>query len=76
MIRCSVAWGQQFSDLAVLVGIANFDIVKGTHVYLILGENVRKEGVKEGVCMKAVEVLHTCHTLCQPGCGGVTQVSH
>ena len=41
---CAVAWGQRFSDLAVLVGLVNFVIVKGTHVYLVLGESVRKEG--------------------------------
>jgi hypothetical protein len=43
---CAVAWGQRFSDLAVIVGLVNFLIVKGTHVYLVLGENVRKEGRK------------------------------
>jgi len=43
---CAAAWGQRFSDLAVLVGLVNFVIVKGTHVYLVLGENVRKEGRK------------------------------
>ena len=41
---CAVAWGQRFSDLVVLVGLVNFVIVKGTHVYLVLGESVRKEG--------------------------------
>jgi hypothetical protein len=41
---CAVDWGQRFSNLAVLVGLVNFVIVKGTHVYLVLGENVRKEG--------------------------------
>jgi hypothetical protein len=38
---CAVAWGQRFSNL---VGLVNFVIVKGTHVNLLLGENVRKEG--------------------------------
>jgi hypothetical protein len=41
---CAVACGQRFSDLAVLVGLVNFVIVKGTHVYLVLGGSVRKEG--------------------------------
>jgi hypothetical protein len=43
---CAVAWGQRFSDLAVFVGLVNFVIVKGTDVYLVLGESVRKEGRK------------------------------
>ena len=43
----AVALGKQFSDLAVLVGLVNFVIVKGTHVYLVLGESVRKEARKE-----------------------------
>jgi hypothetical protein len=41
---CAVAWGQRFLNLAVLVGLVNFVIVKGTHVNLVLGENVKKEG--------------------------------
>ena len=49
---CAVAWGQRFSDLAVLVELVNFVIVKGTHVYLVLGESVRKEGCENEGCTK------------------------
>jgi hypothetical protein len=45
---CAIALGQRFSDLAVLVGLVNFVIVKGTHVYIVLGESVRKEAVSMG----------------------------
>jgi hypothetical protein len=35
---CAAAWGQRFSDPAVLVGIVNFVIVRGTHGYSELGD--------------------------------------
>jgi len=61
---CAVAWGQRFSDLAVLVGLVNFVIVKGTHVYLVLGESVRKEGSEPFfVCRGLVRPLYASQKL-------------
>jgi hypothetical protein len=45
---CAAAWGQRFSDPAVLVGIVNFVIVRGTHGYSELGD--KPYGRKEGRC--------------------------